>query len=57
MAVEINGYNSTFKAFADFAQQRVNEGNAKAVAVSQSLTDAARKFSRTSDECAAIIWP
>lgn len=32
MALEINGYNSMFKAFADFAQQRVEANDAKAVA-------------------------
>ena len=66
MALDINtGYNATFKAFADFAQQRVNANDAKAVAdahvqkplggrnilaVTQSLTDSVHKWTRGVDE-------
>ena len=32
MALDINGYNDTFKAFADFAQAKVNAGQNKAIA-------------------------
>ena len=32
MALDINGYNATFKAFTDFAAQSVNAGDAKAIA-------------------------
>ena len=32
MALDINGYNATFKAFTDFATQSVNAGDAKAIA-------------------------
>ena len=32
MALDINGYNATFKAFTDFAQARVNDGQNKAIA-------------------------
>ena len=32
MALDINGYNATFKAFTDFAAQSVNVGDAKAIA-------------------------
>ena len=68
MAIGINGYNATFKAFADFAQQRVEANDSKAVAkanlpqplagrnimaVTQSRTDSIHKFSRSSDACAA----
>ena len=68
MKLDANGYTSTFNSFVKFAQQRVEANDAKAVAeaklpqplggrkilaVAQSLTDAVRKFSRTSDECAA----
>jgi len=32
MALDINGYNDTFRAFTDFAQAKVNAGQSKAVA-------------------------
>ena len=32
MALDINGYNATFKAFTDFAQQRVDAGKGTAIA-------------------------
>ena len=32
MALEVNGYSSTFKAFADFAAQQIEAGKSKAVA-------------------------
>ena len=32
MALDINGYNATFKAFTDFATQSVEAGKSKAVA-------------------------
>ena len=32
MALDINGYNAAFKAFADFAEAKVNAGETKAVA-------------------------
>ena len=32
MALDINGYNATFKAFTDFATQSVNAGDTKAIA-------------------------
>lgn len=32
MALDINGYNATFKAFADFAKTQMDAGNEKAVA-------------------------
>ena len=38
MALDINGYNATFKSFVDFAQQRVNANDAKAVAEAQIQT-------------------
>ena len=66
MALDINtGYNVTFKAFADFAQQRVDANDAKAIAdarfqkplggrkilaVTQSLTDSVHKWTRGMDE-------
>ena len=68
MAIDINGYNTAFKAFADFAQQRVAANDAKAVAkanlpqplagrnilsVTQSATDSIHRFSRSSDARAA----
>ena len=63
MALDINGYNAVFKSFADFAQQRVNANDAKAVvdahvnrldgrrilAITQSLTDEVHKWTRTND--------
>ena len=66
MALDINGYNATFKAFTDFAQQRVDANDAKAVvdarvnrlgnrkilAVAQSRTDEVHKWLRTNDEYA-----
>ena len=32
MALDINAYNATFKAFADFAKSQMDAGNEKAVA-------------------------
>ena len=32
MPLDVNGYNETFKAFADFAKQSVDAGDAKAIA-------------------------
>ena len=32
MALDINGYNATFKAFTDFATQSVKAGDTKAIA-------------------------
>ena len=32
MALDINGYNATFKAFTDFAQAKVDAGQNKAIA-------------------------
>ena len=32
MALDVNGYNATFKSFVEFAQQSVNANDAKAVA-------------------------
>ena len=68
MAIDINGYNAAFKAFADFAQQRVAANDAKAVAkanlpqplagrnilaVTESKADLIHKFYRSSDARAA----
>ncbi len=68
MAIGIDGYNAAFKAFADFAQRRVEANDAKAVvrvnlpqplagrnvmAVTQSRTDSIHKFWRSSDACVA----
>ena len=65
MALDINGYNATFNSFVQFAQQRVDANDAKAVAdakvqqplggrrivaVTQSLTDEVHKWLRTNDE-------
>ena len=65
MPLDINGYNSTFNNFVQFAQQRVNANDAKAVAdakiqqplggrkviaVTQSLTDEVHKWTRTTAE-------
>ena len=67
MALDINGYNSVFKSFVDFAKQRVNANDAKAIAdakfqkplggrtvlaVTQSLTDEVHKWTRTNEEFA-----
>ena len=64
MALDINGYNSTFKSFVQFAEERMSANDAKAVldakvnlpgdrkivAISKSETDEVHKFFRTSDE-------
>ncbi|MBQ7179623.1 MAG: hypothetical protein IJS08_19545 [Victivallales bacterium] len=66
MTLDINGYNNVFKSFVEFAQQRVDANDAKAVidahvnklgnrrilAVTQSLTDEVHKWLRTNDEYA-----
>ena len=39
MTLDINGYNATFKAFTDFAQQRVDAG--KGTAIARATADAA----------------
>lgn len=59
MALDVNGYNSRFRSFVEFAQQRVDANDAKAVidakiqqplggrkilAVTQSRTDEVHKF-------------
>ena len=65
MALDINGYNATFKAFADYAQQRVDAHAPKTVidaetmrtfggrtilAVSRSHTDKVHNWMRTNDQ-------
>ncbi|MBP5510511.1 MAG: hypothetical protein J6Z49_06300 [Kiritimatiellae bacterium] len=64
MALDINGYNSVFKFFVDFAQKRVDAHDAKAVidahvnrldgrkilAITKSETDEVHKWLRTTDE-------
>ena len=67
MALDVNGYNSRFRSFVEFAQQRVDANDAKAVidakvqqplggrkilAVTQSRTDEVHKFVRTFEEYA-----
>ena len=66
MTININGYNENFQAFVDFAQQRVNANDGKAIAdarfnvlagrsvlaIGQSLTDNVHKWKRKSDEIA-----
>ena len=67
MALDVNGYNSRFRSFVEFAQQRVDANDAKAVidakiqqplggrkilAVTQSKTDEVHKFVRTFEEYA-----
>ena len=32
MALDVNGYNATFKAFTDFATKNVEAGKSKAIA-------------------------
>ena len=68
MALDVNGYNSIFKTFADFAQHHVDANDAKAVAavstrvnqldgrvvgtLAKSKTDEVHKWLRTNDEYA-----
>ena len=65
MALDINGYNSVFKSFVDFAQNRTGENQEKAVAdarikkfngeevltIAHVKTDEVHKWLRTGDEC------
>ena len=65
MALDINGYNSAFKSFVDFAQNRLGENQGKAVAdarikkfngeevltIAHVKTDEVHKWLRTGDEC------
>ena len=65
MALDINGYNSAFKSFVDFAQNRIGENQEKAVAdarikkfngeevltIAHVKTDEVHKWLRTGDEC------
>ena len=63
MALDINGYNAAFKAFTDFAQQKMDAGETKAVArgevqnkvfdgrvIKAATTDEAYAFTRSADE-------
>ena len=64
MALDVNGYNSVFKSFVDFAQERIDANQAKAVAdasvkqlgnrrvlaITYSKTDEVHKWLRTNDE-------
>ena len=64
MALDVNGYNSVFKSFVDFAQERIDANQAKAVAdarvkqlgnrkvlaITYSRTDEVHKWLRTNDE-------
>ena len=63
MALDINGYNAAFKAFVDFAQQKMDAGETKAVArgevqdkvfdgrvIKAATTDEAYAFTRSADE-------
>ena len=64
MALDVNGYNSAFKSFVDFAQERIDANQAKAVAdasvkqlgnrkvlaITYSRTDEVHKWLRTNDE-------
>ena len=65
MALDINGYNSAFKSFVEFAQNRTGENQEKAVAdarikkfngeevltIAHVKTDDVHKWLRTGDEC------
>ncbi len=65
MALDINGYNSAFKSFVDFAQNRIGENQEKAIAdarikkfngeevltIAHAKTDEVHKWLRTGDEC------
>lgn len=65
MALDVNGYNSVFKSFVDFAQERIGANQAKAVAdarikkfngeevlaIAHVKTDDVHKWLRTGDEC------
>ena len=64
MALDVNGYNSVFKSFVDFAQERIGAnrakdvadarvnqlGNRKILAITRSQTDEVHKWLRTTDE-------
>ena len=63
MALDINGYNAAFKAFTDFAQQKMDAGETKAVArgevqnkvfdgrvIKAATTDKSYAFTRSADE-------
>ena len=39
MALDVNGYNSRFRSFVEFAQQRVDANDAKAVIDAKILAD------------------
>ena len=67
MALDVNGYNSVFKAFVDFAQRKFDAGEKKAVIratvtkplegrailkLGTSRTDEVHKWTRTNDEYA-----
>ena len=65
MALDINGYNSAFKSFVEFAQNRTGENQEKAIAdarikkfngeevltIAHVKTDDVHKWLRTGDEC------
>ena len=65
MALDINGYNSAFRSFVDFAQERIDANQAKAVVdarikkfngeevltIAHMKTDDVHKWLRTGDEC------
>ena len=65
MPLDINGYNRAFKSFVDFAQERFDENQAKAVAdacikkfngeevltIAHAKTDEVHKWLRKGDEC------
>ena len=65
MALDINGYNSAFKSFVDFAQNQIDKHQAKAIAdarikkfngeevltIAHVETDEVHKWLRTGDEC------
>ncbi len=69
--LDVNGYNSVFKSFVNFARERVDANEAKAVAdahvnkrngrnilaVTRSETDEVHKWLRTTDECAVNDKP
>ena len=62
MALDVNGYNSVFKSFVDFAQNRTSANQAKAVADArikkfngeEVLTIAGADLSKTGEELLAI---
>ena len=55
-AINVNGYNNTFSAFVQFAQERVNAGEKKAIANIETTPLGKRKIVASLNRRPPVRW-